>query len=109
MNTMMMQAMQQLQALQHKVAQAQSELESMIVTENGGDGRVSVTVDGKGRLKTLALDPDYVRTGDTEFLEDLLLATINKALDASRAMSDAHLARATEGMMPNIPGLNLPL
>ena len=104
----MMQAMQNLQLLQEKVAKAQLELETLTVEEHGGDRRVTVTVDGKGRIRDLAIVLESTGDDERELLEDLILTTINRALDSARALSERHLAEATAGLIPNIPGLNLP-
>lgn len=107
MDNFMMQAIQQLQQLQEKAAQAQKELESMFVTEAGGGELVRVTADGRGRITRLALAPELLASDDREMTEDLIISTINRALDAARSMQEAHMARATSGLMPNIPGLGL--
>lgn len=109
MDNFMMQAMQQLQLLQEKTAQAQKELEAMFVTETGGGELIRVTVDGSGRLTKLELSPQLLSNDDREMVEDLVITTINRALESSRSMQEAHMARATAGLMPNIPGLNLGL
>lgn len=109
MDNFMMQAMQQLQLLQEKTAQAQKELESMFVTETGGGSLVRVTANGRGRITKLELAPEVLNSEDREMVEDLIIATVNRAIESSRSMQEAHIARATAGLMPNIPGLNLGL
>jgi DNA-binding protein YbaB len=39
-------------------------------------------------------------------LEDLVVAAVNKALDAAGKMAEEELAAVTKGMIP--PGLNIP-
>jgi DNA-binding YbaB/EbfC family protein len=79
----------------------------MVVGEAGG-GMVKVTANGKQHLVKIQIDKEVVNPGDVEMLEDLILAASNKALDDAGKMAQDELARATSGMLPNIPGLSLP-
>lgn len=108
MDNPMMQAMQQLQLMQEKMAEAQGQLESMSVSEVGGGGMIRVTVNGNGRITRVDITPEAYAGDDREMFEDLLIATINKTLDSAKAMAEQHVAKATEGLMPNIPGFDLP-
>ena len=45
---------------------------------------------------------------EAELLEDLIVAGVNKALDESQKMAQEEMKKATAGMLPNIPGLNIP-
>jgi hypothetical protein len=67
-----------------------------------------VTANGKQHLVRIQIDKEVVDPADIEMLEDLLLAAANKALDDAGKMAQEEMAKATSGMLPNIPGLNLP-
>jgi len=41
-------------------------------------------------------------------LEDLVVAATNKALESAAAMASQEMQKVTSGVMPNIPGLNIP-
>ena len=71
---------------------------------------VRVTVDGLGRITKLVLSPEAVTAAaeEREIVEDLLIATINKAIEAAKQMANDDIGEATRGLMPNIPGLDLP-
>jgi nucleoid-associated protein EbfC len=111
MSNPMMQAMQQLQLMQQKMAEAQAALEHKTITEEGGGGMVRVTANGLGRITKLEVSPEAIAAAadDREMIEDLLIATINKTLDSSKQMANSDIGEATKGLMPNIPGLDLPL
>lgn len=109
MSNPMMQAMQQLQLMQQKMEEAQAALEHKTVTESGGGGLVAVTVNGHRRITKLEIKPEAITTEDKEMLEDLLIATINKAMDSATTMANEDIGQATNGLMPDIPGLDLPM
>ncbi|MBS1911306.1 MAG: YbaB/EbfC family nucleoid-associated protein [Bacteroidetes bacterium] len=109
MSNPMMQAMEQLQMMQQKMAEAQAALESKMIVQEGGGGMLSVTVNGLGRLMRLQLSPEALATDDREMLEDLLIATINRALEVAKETANEDIGAATRGLMPNIPGLDLPM
>jgi len=108
MSNPMMQAMQQLQLMQQKMAEAHAALEHKTITEVGGGGMVKVTVNGQRRLTKLELSPEALAGEDREMLEDLLIATINKAMESAATMANDEIGSATQGLMPNIPGLDMP-
>jgi DNA-binding YbaB/EbfC family protein len=109
MSNPMMQAMQQLQMMQQKMAEAQAALEHKTVTETGGGGLVRVTVNGHRRILKLELSPEAMTGEDKEMVEDLLISTINKAMESAAEMANNDIGDATRGLMPDIPGLDLPI
>ncbi|HTO93828.1 MAG TPA: YbaB/EbfC family nucleoid-associated protein [Bacteroidota bacterium] len=100
--------MKQLQKMQEAVARVQQELETKTVSGDAGGGMVSVTVNGKQRLTAIRIDKEVVNPADIPMLEDLVMAAANKALEDSAKIAQEEMARATGGLLPNIPGLNIP-
>lgn len=100
--------MKQVEKMQEKVAQVQAQLEQKTVTADSGGGMVKVTANGKQQIVGLSIEREVVNPDDKEMLEDLVLAAVNKALESSQKMAQEEMSRATAGMMPNIPGLNIP-
>ncbi|HUI66115.1 MAG TPA: YbaB/EbfC family nucleoid-associated protein [Bacteroidota bacterium] len=100
--------MKQIQKMQEKMARIQEELEAKTVVGESGGGMVKVTANGKQRLISIRIDKEVVNPADIEMLEDLVLAAANKALEDAGKMAQEEMAKATSGLMPNIPGLNLP-
>lgn len=108
----MMQAMQQLQMLQQKMAEAQAKIATMSVTEETGGGAVKVTANGPGQITKIEITPEAIDPEDRETLEDLILTAVNKALASSKKMAEDEVKSATAGLMPDIPGfpgMNLPM
>lgn len=100
--------MKQIQKMQERMAQVQEGLESKTVVGESGGGMVKVTANGKQKLLKIDLDKEVVNPDDLEMLEDLILAAANKAIEDAGKLAADEMAKATNGMMPNIPGLNLP-
>jgi nucleoid-associated protein EbfC len=100
--------MKQIQKMQEKMAKVQQELEAKTVTGESGGGMVKVTVNGKQQLVKIQIEKEVVNPEDVEMLEDLILAATNKALEEAAKMAQEEMSKATSGMMPNIPGMNLP-
>lgn len=100
--------MKQVQKMQEKMAQVQQELEQKTITAESGGGMVKVTANGKQQLVRIQIDKEVVNADDVEMLEDLVLAAANKAIEDAAKMAQEEMSKATSGMLPNIPGLNLP-
>lgn len=95
------QLMKQAQQMQAKMEEMQAKLAAVEMTGGAGGGMVSITVNGKGEVRRVKIDPAIVDKNDVEMLEDLLLAAFNDA----KAKAEAHVA--TE-MGKLTGGLNLP-
>jgi len=104
----MMGMMKQLQKVQEKIAQVQEDLESKTVISESGGGMVKITANGKQQIVKIEIDKEVVNPSDIEMLEDLVLAATNKALQDAGKMAQEEMAKATSGMLPNIPGLGIP-
>src|SRR6478672_6793151 len=92
--------------LQDLMSKAKSQYESLqetIVEASSGGGAVAVKVDGRKQLLSLRIDPEAVKSGDIEMLQDLILAAIN---EANRKV-DSQMQSTVGGMLGGlgIPGL----
>lgn len=98
----MMGVLKQAKELQSRVGEVQAELAAKRFTADAGGGAVTVTVDGKGTLVDVKIDPSA--TGDVELLEDLIKAAVCAAMGKSQDAMKQEMAKLTGGL--NIPGLN---
>jgi DNA-binding YbaB/EbfC family protein len=93
------------QQLQTKMTELQQSLESTQLTASSGGGMVTVTVDGKGQVKRVQIDPTCVDPRDVEMLEDLVLAAVTEAQGKAQSAYEQEMKRATGSLPLNIPGL----
>ncbi len=61
-------------------------------------GQVTATVDGRGELVSIKIDPAAVKSGDVEMLEDLICASVRKAVSLSREGAKQEMQNALGGM-----------
>lgn len=103
----MMGLMGKMKDLQSKMKEAQDQLGTITESAESGGGMVKATVNGHKALIGLEIDPLLVNPDDKEMLQDLIVAAVNKAFDSIEPKIKAHLQKATDGVLPNIPGLDL--
>jgi nucleoid-associated protein EbfC len=99
------QLMQLSQQLQSKMSELQESLEGKAISASSGGGMVTVTVDGKGHVRRVSIDPTCVDPRDVEMLEDLVLAAVSEAQTKATAEYEQEMRKATGGLPMNIPGL----
>ncbi|MGC4804215.1 YbaB/EbfC family nucleoid-associated protein [Micromonospora sp. DT233] len=100
----MQQMLKQAQKMQQQIAQAQAELAEAELTGTAGGGLVTATVSGTGAIKGIKIDPKAVDPEDVETLEDLVLAALHNAAEASRVLTEQKMGPVSGGM----GGLGLP-
>lgn len=103
--TDLQQLMKLSQQLQTKMTELQQSLESKQLTASSGGGMVTVTVDGKGHVKRVQIDPTCVDARDVEMLEDLVLAAMTEAQAKAQGAYEQEMRKATGGLPLNLPGL----
>ena len=67
---------------------------------------VTVTVDGEKNVKEIKIDPELVKDGDVEAIQDLVMSAINSAnAEIEKKISDKMNALAMPAL-DGIPGLS---
>jgi len=89
--------------MQRDMARAEEELQAARVEGTAGGGVVRVVATGKREVVSIEIDPAAVDPGDVEMLQDLVLAAVREALDASRDLETSKMAALTGGL--RLPGM----
>lgn len=84
---MMSMAKQQAEMLQKK-------MEETVIEASAGGGSVSVKMNGRKQILALKIDPEVVKGGDVEMLQDLVTAAVNEGC-----------RRVDEAMQSNLGGM----
>jgi nucleoid-associated protein EbfC len=94
MQELLSQAKQQYETLQKK-------MQETVVEASSGGGSVTVRMDGRKQVLGIVIDPEAVKAGDIEMLQDLVMAAVN---EAGRKVDDAMHA-SVGGMLGGLGGI----
>ena len=84
--------------MQTGLAAVQEKLASQTVTTEGAGGKLKVTATCDGNLTELVIDPSIIDPSDSEFLQELLLQTINAAIAKGKETAAAEMKKLTGGL-----------
>ncbi|CAN5494661.1 YbaB/EbfC family nucleoid-associated protein [soil metagenome] len=102
----MMKMLGKMKEVQAKVQEAQDKLEFITTSAESGAGMVKATVNGKKQVVALEIDKDIITPEDSQMMKDLIIAAINKALEDVDIKAKEELKKSTEGIIPDIPGMD---
>ena len=102
----MMGMMGKMKEVQAKMKQAQDNLQHITVTAESGAGLVKATVNGQRKLLKIEIDDSILNTNDRDMVNDLVVAAVNNAMVTAGERAQEEMKKKTEGLLPNIPGLD---
>jgi DNA-binding YbaB/EbfC family protein len=95
--------MRQAQAFQEKLMKLQEEAGKKTVEASSGGGMITVVANGRQEILSVKIDPEVIKSGDVEMLQDLIIAAVNEAIKKAQAMMAEEMKGVTGGLQ--IPGL----
>jgi DNA-binding YbaB/EbfC family protein len=102
----MMKMMGKVKEMQSKMKEAQDNLALLKVTGESGGGMVKATVNGKKQIVAIDIDATILKAEDKVLIQDLVVAAVNMASDKADVLAKEELRKSTEGILPNIPGMD---
>ncbi len=103
----MMKMMGKVKEVQARMKEAQDNLALIKASAESGGGMVKATVNGKKLLIGLEIDPVILKADDKILVQDLIVAAVNKASEEVDVLAKEEIRKSTEGILPNIPGMDL--
>src|SRR5690606_17202887 len=98
--------MKKAQELQGKMQRMQEELAVLEVSGQSGAGLVQVTLNGKGEMRSIKIDPSLLKPDEAEIVEDLVIAAFQDAKGKVEGEMQRRMQEVTGGL-PLPPGLKL--
>ena len=90
--------MKQAQKMQEQMARTQAELEDRTIEVQAGGGKVKVTANGAGEVIAIKIDKGIVDPNDVEFLEEVVLAGVQQAIEQGKALAQSEMAKIAGGL-----------
>ena len=94
--------MKQASQMQKMMEEWQARLETLTIEGSAGAGMVTVTLNGKGELKSLRIDPKLADPAEMEMLQDLIVAAHAEAKRKLEVTTADEMQKITGGL--NLPG-----
>ena len=94
--------MKQASQMQSKMEEMQAKLETMEIQADAGAGMVTVTLNGRGDMRGIKIDPKLADPAEMEMLEDLIVAAHTEAKRKMDAVAAEEMQKVTGGMQ--LPG-----
>jgi DNA-binding YbaB/EbfC family protein len=89
--------------MQRKIDQVKAGIKDNEVSATAGSDKVTVTVTCEGKIRKIAIDPEFLASEGLEMSLDLVVAAANSALDQADKQVEAEIAKVTGGL--KIPGV----
>jgi DNA-binding YbaB/EbfC family protein len=92
--------------IQEQMSGFQEKLESIKATGSSGGSMVEIDLNGKLEALAVRIAPETMEGGDTEMLQDLIIAAFSDAMEKVKEKINREASAMTGGMMPH-GGLDL--
>ncbi len=94
-----------LQEARDKIENAKKKLNDIVIETQSDNGEIKVRANANKTLKGIEITDEFKNSADKKALEELLLNTINKALDEAARRGEMEMKSITKDVLPNFPGL----
>ena len=99
----MSELMRQAARMQRKIDAVKTEIKDREVNGTSAGDKVTVVVSCEGKLRSIQIDPDFLKEEGLEMALDAVIAAANTALEAADKQVEAEIAKVTGGI--KLPGM----
>jgi DNA-binding YbaB/EbfC family protein len=103
----LMNIMGKMKEAQARLKEMKENLAKITVTGEAGGGMVKATVNGQRQVVKIEIESTLLKPEDKDLVQDLSVAAVNNAMTKIDEIIKEELKKNTEGLLPNIPGLDL--
>ena len=96
--------LKQAQKVKEQIEKLQAEAGEKIVEASAGGGMVTAVAKAKGEIVSIRIEPEIIKEGDIEMVQDLVTAAVNEALNKGKEIMKEEVGKVATGFgLP--PGL----
>lgn len=103
----MMGMMGKVKDMQARMKEVKDNLVNITAEGESGAGLVKALANGSKQVIRIDIDPSLLKESDKTILQDLIVAAVNNALKNAEEKAQTEFKQKTEGLLPNIPGMDL--
>ncbi|MCU0431509.1 MAG: YbaB/EbfC family nucleoid-associated protein [Cytophagaceae bacterium] len=103
----LMNMMGKMKEAQARMKEMKENLAKVTAVGEAGGGMVKATVNGQRQVVSIEIEPALLKPEDKDLVQDLTVAAVNAAMSKVDEIVKEELKKSTEGLLPNIPGLDL--
>lgn len=93
--------MGKLQEMKQKADEIKSKLDDLVLKIEGAGGDIKIEITGNRKIKNLSIAP-ALQHGGKEELEEQLMVTLNKAIEAADKANESEMKNAASGLLPGL-------
>lgn len=99
-----MKMMGKMNELRQRMREAETHLDTIRAHGAAGGGLVQALANGKKQLISIKIDESLQ---DREIIQNLVVIAVNQAQQDAELQAKEFIKKSTEGLMPDIPGLDI--
>lgn len=94
-----------LQDARQKIEEAKKKLNSIIIETKSENGEIIIKANANKIITSIGISENYKNDATAGELEEILMNTINKALEEAAKNGEDEMKKITKDVLPNFPGL----